>query len=72
MMKAAEQEMSINDYKVEPATNQCLTDFYIPNLPKLEDIEAYTVGDRQFGVPPTQVPLNYYDNDDGFWDDYIA
>lgn len=30
MMKAAEQEMSINEYKVEPATNQCLTDFYIP------------------------------------------
>lgn len=19
-----------------------------------------------------QVPINYYDNDDGFWDDYIA
>lgn len=38
--------MSINEYKVEPATNQCLTDFYIPETPKADDIEAYTVGDR--------------------------
>lgn len=38
MMNAAQQEMSINEYKVEPATNQCLTDFYIPEYPKMDDV----------------------------------
>lgn len=72
MLEAAQNEMSINNYKVEPATNQCLTDFVIMQEVKGEDIQAYACGDRTFGIPPTQIPLNYYDNDDGFWDDYIA
>lgn len=71
MRKAADEEMNINEYKVEPATNQCMTDFFEFDLPKLDDIQAQVAGETEYGVPPEQLPLNYYDNDDGFWDDYI-
>ena len=71
MMKAAEQEMSINDYQVEPASNLCMTDFHTKEYPEGHEIEARTVGDVEFGVAAEQLPLNYYDNDDGFWDAYI-
>lgn len=40
MRKAADEEMSINEYKVEPATNQCMTDFFEFDHPVLEDIQA--------------------------------
>jgi hypothetical protein len=36
-----------------------------------EDIAARLEGDVEHGVAPQNLPLNYYDNDDGFWDDYI-
>jgi len=72
MVQAAEDEMGINDYRVEPATNQCMTDFFLPDTPTGDDIEARTVGDKLFGVAAEELPLNYYDNDDGFWDEYIA
>jgi hypothetical protein len=72
MIKAGEGEMSINEYKVEPATNQCMTDFFEFDHPKPEDVQAYTCGDRNFGVAPEELPINYYDNDDGFYDNYLA
>ena len=40
MRKAADAEMSINDYKVEPATNQCMTDFFEFEQPGIEEIQA--------------------------------
>jgi len=36
-----------------------------------DDIVIHKAGDQKFGVPPKDLPINYYDNDDGFWDDYI-
>jgi len=71
MRKAAEDEMNINDYKVEPATNQCMTDFFTHDMPKIEDVECQVCGENEYGVPPEELPLNYYDNEDGFWDNYI-
>lgn len=71
MRRAAEQEMNIDDYQVQPATLQCLTDY--PTFEHLgpEEIPAYTVGDIVHGVPAEELPLVYYDNEDGFWDEYI-
>ena len=40
MRKAADEEMSINEYKVEPATNQCMTDFFEFDHPGIEEIQA--------------------------------
>jgi hypothetical protein len=48
-----------------------MTDFYTKELPGGDDIECRTVGDREFGVAAEEFPLNYYDNEDGFWDSYI-
>ena len=71
MLKLAEEELNIDEFKVEPAANLCATDFFIPETPTVDDIEAYTCGDKFHGTPPAELPLHYYDNDDGFWDDYI-
>ena len=69
MRRAAENEMNIDDYQVQPASLQCMTDYQTFDYAEADDIEAYTVGDRVHGLPPEELPLNYYDNDDGFWDD---
>lgn len=63
--------MNIEEYQVQPATMQCLTDYPTFDYMGADDVEAYTVGDRVHGLPPEELPLNYYDNEDGFWDDYI-
>lgn len=72
MRAAAEKEMNINEYQVQPATNQCMTDFFLHDNMGPEDIEARVAGDMNHGVAAEELPLNYYDNDDGFWDDYIS
>ena len=71
MEQIAAEEMSIEDYKVEPATTQCMTDFATLNDMGPDDIESQVAGDVEHGVAPEELPLNYYDNDDGFWDEYI-
>jgi len=71
MKRAAEVEMNINEYKVEPATNQCMTDFFTMDMPGLDDVADFDCGETEYGVPPEELPLNFYDNEDGFWDDYI-
>lgn len=63
--------MGIEDFKVQPATNQCMTDFFTFDHCGLDDIEVEKAGEVNYGVRPEEVPLNYYDNDDGFWTDYI-
>lgn len=71
MRKVAESEMGIDDYKVEPMTTQCMTDFFTFEHLGVDDIPARTPGRDNVGVAPAELPLNYYDNDDGFWDKYI-
>ena len=59
-------EMNIEDHKMEAEVESCMTDFYRkpyagadePRVSKEEANEHL-------------IPLNYYDNDDGFWDDHI-
>lgn len=49
-----------------------MTDFFEFDHAGPDDIPAYSQGDKNFGVPAEELPLNYYDNDDGYWDDYIS
>jgi hypothetical protein len=44
-------------------TDKILTDFYTPPHPEPHEIIA---------PPGPPIPMMYYDNDDGFWDEYIA
>lgn len=62
--------MGIEDYKVEPAANQCMTDFFTFEKPGLDTIESRECGEIDKGVAAEDLPINFYDNDDGFWDDY--
>lgn len=72
MRKVVESQMNIDDYKVEPMTTQCLTDFVtLPHM-TVDDIPAHVPTGVPIGTPAEDLPINYYDNDDGFWDDYIA
>lgn len=56
-----ESELSITEYQVEPEMEKVMTDFYV---------KPYA--DPRDPTPaPLLQPLNYYDNDDGFWSEYI-
>ena len=71
MRKVAEEEMNMEQYKVQPATNQCMTDFFNFEHPKIDDVEIEVSGETEYGVKAEELPLNYYDNDDGYWDSLI-
>lgn len=76
MRKIADADMNIDDYKVEPLTTECMTDFFTFETPQAEDIDEVLCHKPNTNnqVPndvPEELPLNYYDNDDGFWDSYI-
>ena len=58
--------MNIDSYSVEPEVESCLTDF--PIKPYAEADEARRSKEE---LNENLVPIDYYDNDDGFWDDYI-
>jgi hypothetical protein len=59
--KIMEQELNITEYQVEPEMEKVMTDFYVkPYADPKEPQEK-----------PLLQPLNYYDNDDGFWNEYI-
>ena len=65
--KVYEEENTIEKYELDPATQQCLTDFPTKPYAGLDDVQnADNLANEHL------VPINYYDNDDGFWDDYIA
>ena len=60
------QEQSIQDYELDPESQTCMTDFPLKPYAGLEDIRA-----ADHIANEHQVPINYYDNDDGFWDNFI-
>lgn len=56
-----ENELNIAQYQVEPEMEKVMTDFALKPYPNpKEEID-----------PPLLTPINFYDNEDGFWDDYI-
>jgi hypothetical protein len=65
--KIYDEEMQIKDFELDPETQQCATDFPVKEYAKIDDIQA-----ADDIANSNQVPINYYDNDDGFWDEWIA
>lgn len=55
--------MNITEFTVEPEMEKVMTDFYLKPYPDVHDVEE---------VADPILPLDFYDNDDGFWDEYIA
>ena len=60
-----ESEMNISQFQVEPEVESCMTDFFRKPYAEVHEIEAV-----QQEVMHIQ-PVNYFDNDDGFWTEYI-
>ena len=55
-----EKEKEEDDDDEEDIENM-KTDFYVPDIPDLNNSVN----------PYSKIPIDFYDNDDGFWDDYI-
>ena len=59
-----ENELSITQYQVEPEMEKVMTDFHVKPYADPRDLSILP---KQV-IPPI---INYYDNDDGFWSEYI-
>jgi len=61
-------EGSIKDFEVEPEIETCMTDFYQKPYAGKDDygyqVKLENENDRI-------IPINFYDNDDGFWNSFI-
>ena len=73
--RAIQAEMNIDDYKVEPMTSECMSDFL--TLESNTDLSLRSIQIPCTNNPfpnsvPEDLPLNFYDNDDDFWTDYIG
>ena len=64
--KIYDEEMQIKDFELDPETQQCLVDFPTKPYADIDEIEAADQIPNQ-----NLVPINYYDNEDGFWDEWI-
>lgn len=60
-----ESELNIVEYTVEPEMEKVLTDFYVKPYPDITYVKAGN-------DPNPAIPLDYFDNDDGFWDEYMS
>ena len=58
--------MNIQEYEVEVEAEACMTDFYRKPYAGIHDIKASNAIQNDYVMP-----VQYWDNDDGFWDDYI-
>ena len=59
-------ENSIEKYQLDPGVQDCLTDFPVKEYAQIDEVEnAKNLSNEH------QVPINFYDNDDGFWDEFI-
>lgn len=62
-----DKEGNISQYELDPEVQQCMVDFPQKPYADLDDVEA-----KDDVANEHVVPINFYDNDDGFWDEYIA
>ena len=72
--RTAQAELSIEDYKVEPMTSECLSDFLTLEANTDLSLSSTQIPSTNNPFPndvPRDLPLNFYDNDDDFWTDYI-
>ena len=62
-----EEEMTITQFEMDPEVQKCMVDFPAKPYADVDAIEA-----ARDVANENLVPVNYYDNDDGFWDEYLA
>lgn len=60
------QEQNIDKYQFEAATDEIMVDFMPNGYAEVDDVQAADVNKHD-----PIIPCNYYDNDDGFWNEYI-
>lgn len=61
-----DKESSITDFQVEPEVESCSVDFYKKPYAEPMDVRAAVEMENE-----PLIPINYYDNDDGFWTKHI-
>ena len=61
-----DNELTTNEFELDPETQTCMVDFPTKPYATVDEVQA---ADEM--ANENLVPINYYDNDDGFWDDYI-
>ena len=59
-------ELNIEEYKMDTEAQTCMTDFYRKPYVEADD-KRISEEEKNEG----EVPIDFYDNDDGFWDNYI-
>jgi hypothetical protein len=60
-----DKEQNISEFNIEPEAETCQVDFYRKPYAEVHEIEA-----EPREVEHVQM-VNYWDNDDGFWDEYL-
>lgn len=61
-----DNELTTNEFELDPETQTCMVDFPTKPYATVDEVQA---ADEM--ANENLVPINYYDNDDGFWDDYL-
>lgn len=61
-----EHEQNISEFQVEPEVESCQTDFYRKPYAEIHEVEGCAIEGAH------AQPVNYWDNDDGFWDEYLT
>ena len=59
-------ELNIEEYKMDTEAQTCMTDFYRKPYAEADD-KRISEEEKNEG----EVPIDFYDNEDGFWDNYI-
>jgi len=60
------QEQNIDKYQFEAATDEIMVDYMPKDYAGIDEVQAAEAVKHD-----PLIPCNYYDNDDGFWDEYI-
>lgn len=60
------QEQNIDAFQFEAATEEIMDDYITKPYAGVDEIQA-----AEAAAHEPIIPCNYYENDDGFWDDYI-
>lgn len=59
------EEQTVTEFTVDAEVETVMTDFYQKPYAEVTDVDGQPAQTRYAQA------VNYYDNDDGFWDDYL-
>lgn len=64
--KILNEEQNIDKWQYEAAAEEIMDDYMPKEYANIDEIEAADAVEHD-----PLIPCNYYENEDGFWDDYI-